>query len=217
MTKLCKQRLQEFNTAGQASKIKRAAHHRHGQALRLGRARPELRASRSRRPSSRSRVRPSPQSSRRQRGLATTAPFRVMASALQACQRASIPPWLSLPPRLYLDDPGSATTRRAFAPRLAGGVRGGRCRRRAGALRRRRTSARSSIASRRWRRRAGARRGPDRRGRGRGRSREPSRRAAAPTASTSAATSQLVRELRERLKGERALGVGGDPHAGTMP
>ena len=44
MTKLCKQRLQEFNTAGQASKIKRVfTARRDGQALRLRRARPDLR------------------------------------------------------------------------------------------------------------------------------------------------------------------------------
>ena len=42
MTKLCKQRLQEFNTAGQAGKIKKVADHRRdGQALRQGRARSE--------------------------------------------------------------------------------------------------------------------------------------------------------------------------------
>jgi hypothetical protein len=46
MTKLCKQRLQEFNTAGQASKIKkRPDHRRNGQALRLGRAERENRLS----------------------------------------------------------------------------------------------------------------------------------------------------------------------------
>ena len=44
MTKLCTQRLQEFNTAGQASKIKRVfTLGRDGQALRQGRARPDLR------------------------------------------------------------------------------------------------------------------------------------------------------------------------------
>ena len=44
MAKLCKQRLQEFNTAGQASKIKtRADHGRNGQALRQGRTRSESR------------------------------------------------------------------------------------------------------------------------------------------------------------------------------
>ena len=47
MTKLCKQRLQEFNTAGQASKIKKVlTHGRNGQALRQGRARSESRMSR---------------------------------------------------------------------------------------------------------------------------------------------------------------------------
>ena len=44
MTKLCTQRLQEFDTAGQASKIKRVVTAgRDGQALRQGRARPDLR------------------------------------------------------------------------------------------------------------------------------------------------------------------------------
>jgi fructose-bisphosphate aldolase class II len=42
MTKLCKQRLEEFNTAGKASKIKkRRDARRDGEALRQGRARPE--------------------------------------------------------------------------------------------------------------------------------------------------------------------------------
>ena len=54
MTKLCKQRLEEFDTAGQASKIKAALHRRHGQALRVGRARPEVRRNEARPPSSRS-------------------------------------------------------------------------------------------------------------------------------------------------------------------
>ena len=57
MTKLCKQRLQEFNTAGQASKIKRVfTLGRDGQALRLGRARPDLRRRPHRRPSNADRA-----------------------------------------------------------------------------------------------------------------------------------------------------------------
>ena len=43
MTKICRQRLEEFNTAGQASKIKQGLHaRRDGQALCFGRAGPEI-------------------------------------------------------------------------------------------------------------------------------------------------------------------------------
>ncbi len=43
MTKLCKQRFEEFNTAGQASQDPRSRPRRHGEALRLGRARSQVR------------------------------------------------------------------------------------------------------------------------------------------------------------------------------
>ena len=61
---------------------------------------------------------------------------------------------------------------------------------------------------------AGAWRGLDRRLRRQGRSRQRRRPRAEPTAIHVAGGQFDLRELREQLKAERALGVGGDPHQG---